>query len=239
MRLVLATLVVGLILGVSGGFGTDFLSIAPRIGYWLALSITGIAIGIGVATRLIPPPWFARRPLAAWAVIALAIAAAMTLIVAVSLSLIRGRALSGAMIIDIAPSTFATSFAMTLLAWLVRRRETIETHKSETGAPPAAFLGRLPPKLTGATLWAVEAQDHYLRLHTSAGRDLILMRLSDAIGELEGIEGARTHRSWWVSRAAVTRAARSEGRAILTLPDGTEAPVSRAYVKVLRDGGWF
>jgi DNA-binding LytR/AlgR family response regulator len=94
-------------------------------------------------------------------------------------------------------------------------------------------------KLAGSTLFAVEAQDHYLRLHTSRGEDLILMRLSDAIAELEGIEGARTHRSWWVARAAVVSAERAEGRATLTLPTGAIAPVSRSYVRPLRDAGWF
>lgn len=65
------------------------------------------------------------------------------------------------------------------------------------------------------------------------------MRLSDAIGELEGIEGAQTHRSWWVAKDAVTKTSRGEGRGTLTLKDGTEAPVSRTYAKALRDEGWF
>jgi DNA-binding LytR/AlgR family response regulator len=115
----------------------------------------------------------------------------------------------------------------------------VETHAGPAGAAPAKFLSRLPDKLTGADLWAVEAQDHYLRLHTSKGRDLILMRLSDAVAELEGLEGARTHRSWWVARGAVTDVARGEGRATLTLIDGTEVPVSRGFAKTLREAGWF
>ena len=65
------------------------------------------------------------------------------------------------------------------------------------------FLDRLPLRLRGATIRAVQAEDHYLRLHTDRGSDLILMRLSDAVSELEGLEGARTHRSWWVAREAV------------------------------------
>ncbi|MFX8624480.1 LytTR family DNA-binding domain-containing protein, partial [Acinetobacter baumannii] len=79
------------------------------------------------------------------------------------------------------------------------------------GAPPPRFLERLPLKLRGAEIYAVEAEDHYLRLHTSRGSDLILMRLSDAIVELEGLEGARTHRSWWVAKGAVRDAKRGDG----------------------------
>jgi DNA-binding LytR/AlgR family response regulator len=65
------------------------------------------------------------------------------------------------------------------------------------------------------------------------------MRLSDAIAELEGIEGMQVHRSWWVSREAIRAARRGDGRAILTLPDGAEAPVSRTYARELREKGWI
>jgi DNA-binding LytR/AlgR family response regulator len=104
---------------------------------------------------------------------------------------------------------------------------------------PAKFLERLPLKLRGGEVWAVEAEDHYLRLHTSKGQDLILMRLADAISELEGIEGAQVHRSWWVARDAIADAKRGDGRATLTLKDGAEAPVSRTYARLLRERGWI
>jgi len=128
--------------------------------------------------------------------------------------------------------------AMTALNSLIQKTPE-ETHAAEAGSAPPRFLDRLPPKLRGAELYAVEAQDHYLRLHTSKGQDLILMRLSDAVAELEGIEGARTHRSWWVAKAAVTGARRGDGRATLTLTNGVEAPVSRAYAGALRAAGWY
>ena len=110
-------------------------------------------------------------------------------------------------------------------------------------APPAepqsAFLDRLPPRLRGATLYAVEAEDHYLRVHTAKGSDLILFRFSDALGELAGLDGAQTHRSWWVARDAVRAVARGDGRATLTLDGGLKAPVSRAHAPALRAAGWF
>lgn len=107
------------------------------------------------------------------------------------------------------------------------------------GEPAPRFVERLPPRLRGARIWAVEAEDHYLRLHTSKGQDLILMRLSDAIAELEGLEGAQAHRSWWVARDAIADVSRGDGRATLTLQDGSQVPVSRTYAKTLRERGWF
>ena len=59
----------------------------------------------------------------------------------------------------------------------------------------------------------MEAEDHYLRLHTSKGQDLILMRLSDAIAELEGIEGARrTAPGGWRARRSPTPSAATGAR---------------------------
>ena len=85
----------------------------------------------------------------------------------------------------------------------------------------------------------MESEDHYLRLHTSQGQDLILLRLADAVAELDAIEGMQVHRSWWVARAAIAEARRGDGRATLTLKDGSEVPVSRTYAKALRERGWI
>jgi hypothetical protein len=104
---------------------------------------------------------------------------------------------------------------------------------------PARFPDRLPMKLRGAAIRAVQAEDHYLRIHTDRGSDLILMRLADALEELEGLEGAQTHRSWWVAREAVRDVARGDGRATLSLDGGLTAPVSRRYARALRDAGWY
>jgi DNA-binding LytR/AlgR family response regulator len=101
------------------------------------------------------------------------------------------------------------------------------------------FIERLPLRLRGARLIGVQAEDHYLRVHTDQGSDLILMRLSDALEELEGLEGAQTHRSWWVAKDAVRGASRGNGRATLALEGGLTAPVSRRYAKALREAGWY
>jgi DNA-binding LytR/AlgR family response regulator len=65
------------------------------------------------------------------------------------------------------------------------------------------------------------------------------MRLSDAVAELDGIEGAQVHRSWWVARDAIADAKRGDGRATLTLKDGSEVPVSRTYARILRQRNWI
>ncbi len=238
-RIIVVTGVVAAILAVSGGFGAGGMTIVSRLAYWLAMSAVGVTIGVLIGMYVIPRHWFTLRPWVAWTVIVLALWAPMSLVVAVANAWIGHRALTPALVWRVAPSTLATTAALSALAFLVRRRDPVETHAAPADAPPPKFLERLPARLAGAELWAVQAEDHYLRLHTSLGQDLILLRLGDAIGELEGIEGARTHRSWWVARAAVRGVEREDGRATLALPGGVTAPVSRAYAKVLRAGGWF
>ena len=159
----------------------------------------------------------------------------MSLIVLAVVSIGAGRLAPLSALPDILWETAVICFGMSALAATMSRRA-----ETAAAAPaPPKFLDRLPLKLRGAEIWAVEAEDHYLRLHTSKGQDLILMRLSDAIAELEGIEGAQVHRSWWVSRDAIADAKRGDGRATLTLQDGSEVPVSRTYARVLRDRKWI
>jgi DNA-binding LytR/AlgR family response regulator len=66
-------------------------------------------------------------------------------------------------------------------------------------------------------------------VHTSLGEELILMRLADAVRELEGAEGLQVHRSWWIAKSGITDEKRVDGRSLLVLPNGTEVPVSRSY----------
>lgn len=238
LRVIVVTLAVGAILAVSGGFGGG-LAVVSHLAYWLAVSAMGATIGVLFGVYVLPRHWLDRRPWVAWALIVLVLGAPMSLVVALVNTWVGHRALTPALVWRVAPSTLATTAALCALAFLIARRDPVETHAAAADSPPPKFLDRLPARLAGAELWAVEAEDHYLRLHTSLGQDLILMRLGDAVIELEGIEGARTHRSWWVARSAVRGVERDDGRALLSLPDGARAPVSRAYAKVLRASGWF
>jgi len=108
---------------------------------------------------------------------------------------------------------------------------------AKTGS--AAFAERLPIKLRAADIYAVESEDHYLRVHTSAGQELILMRLADAVRELVGVEGMQTHRSWWVAKQGLADVVKGDGRLTLKLKSGAEAPVSRTYAKAVKEAGWL
>ena len=104
---------------------------------------------------------------------------------------------------------------------------------------PPSLTARLPDKLKGGTILALQAEDHYVRIHTDKGSDLILMRLADATEQMGSTPGARTHRSWWVSKSAIKSVRRDNGRVALVLTNDTEVPVSRGYTSELREAGWL
>lgn len=105
--------------------------------------------------------------------------------------------------------------------------------------PELSFLERLPAKYCGAELYAVSSEDHYVRVHTNCGEELILMRFADALKELNSVDGIQTHRSWWVARSGVRDSICQEGKYRLILKSGALAPVSRSYSKVVRERNYI
>lgn len=226
-------------LAASGAFHTGDAPALARFSYWMTVMLVGALGGILVSVLVDHGGWFDDNPPLQGALIALSLTVPLTGVIwAISSLVFHGGRLVPAQLAVFAGPVFIVTSAMTALNYFTQKAPP-ETHAAPTGAAPPRFLERLPAKLRGAELFAVEAEDHYLRLHTSKGQDLILLRLSDAVAELEGLEGAQVHRSWWVAKAAVTDARRGDGRATLTLKDGATVPVSRAYARALRESGWI
>ena len=101
-----------------------------------------------------------------------------------------------------------------------------------------AFRLRLSAKRRTATLIAIEAEDHYVRVHTSSGSELIPMRFADAVQELAQAYGYRLHRSWWASAEAIEAVRWTRGGGEARLSGGLVAPVSRSYGAALKAAGW-
>jgi DNA-binding LytR/AlgR family response regulator len=230
----------GALLAFSGAFGMDGSPLWFRLAYWEPVMLIGALWGhlaSGLVEKHID---LDRRPWLMAAVLTAVISGpiAVTVWAVTTVVFDDNHALS----LDRLPAFLLPVVMITGVLSLLNvflSRTPVQTHAAAVGAAPARFLDRLPSKLRGAAIRAVESEDHYLRIHTDRGSDLILMRLSDALAELEGLEGAQTHRSWWVARDAVRDVSRGEGRATLTLDGGLEAPVSRRYAKALRAAGWY
>ncbi len=239
-RLLTISLIGGVFLGLIGPLGTIALPLAVRLGYWVIATVGGSLLGWAVT--LLVMRWPAARA-NRWLMI-VAIATVMTPPGVVLVWLWGLVAVPGVQgfgdLFTLTWAVFLISLIMTAINRLIAPAATPVAVRSSTPEPVRiAFLDRLPPRLRGSTILAVEAEDHYLRVHTTAGSDLILLRLGDALSELAGLDGAQTHRSWWVARAAVRDVAKGDGRATLTLEGGLKVPVSRANAAGLRAAGWF
>lgn len=128
---------------------------------------------------------------------------------------------------------------MTLRALLWRR--VVETRTLVMPPLPdaeRAFRMRLSAKRRAARLIAIEAEDHYVRVHTDAGSELIQMRFSEAVEELARAFGYRLHRSWWASAEAIENVRWTRGGGEARLSGGLQAPVSRSCAGALKEAGW-
>jgi len=237
-RPALLVLGVGTFLAILAPYGTASLGWPWIWLYWTGLIGAGAIFGFGTGRVL------SRRRAGSpsWVVYggaAVAVSVPVTVMVFTLNSYLAGgvnwRSLPATYFFVFVISAFAT-----LVSWVI---DTLSDRPSPGAAqaptPGAALIEKLPVRLREAEIWALEAEDHYLRVHTDRGDELILMRLSDAVSACEALDGARTHRSWWVARNAVADAKKSDGRGVLVLKDGAEVPVSRTYYPALRDAGWF
>lgn len=229
----------GVVLALTGAFDSGEESLWIRFVYWVPLMLAGGLWGHVVSLWAQRRIDLSERPWMGVLVLTAGITGPVSVLVWFVTGLVfDGRIRPFAHLPYMIGPVLIVTVALSAISIFVSRTP-VQTHAAVAGAPRSRFLDRLPPRLRGAEIHAVQAEDHYLRIHTSRGSDLILMRLSDALDELEGLEGAQTHRSWWVAREAVRDVSRGDGRAALTLESGLTAPVSRRYARALREAGWY
>jgi DNA-binding LytR/AlgR family response regulator len=239
----LAAIVVGLLLGLAGPFGSyPAYPTATRYAFWLGLTAAGVVAAVA-ADAVLP----ATR-LGAGAIrigtLALVSAVPMTFVVAWTMSLVQpGRVFAPQQL----PALFACVAAVQLLIVYAAtpagptaddpeapgRAPALPDEEAIPAAFPSALLSRLPPGI-GSDILALETEDHYLRVHAAGGSALILMRMADAVALLDPRLGAQVHRRWWVAEAAVA-GVRTEGQKLsLCLVDNSLVPVGRTFSAAAR-----
>ncbi len=254
-------LAIGAVLGILAPLGTGYMSLPARMAYWMLLAVAGYlfykpigAIVLRAGPGLDLPTWFL------WA--------GAVLIASLPMSILVWIVNAGRGPVPIPPLDVALThyFAVTVVGAVVtimfnllpatrgaasdETRSTSGTAQPVDQTPPSParetppepsgprFINRLPPAI-GTDLLALEMEDHYVRAHTALGNELVLMRMRDAVAELDGIAGEQVHRSWWVARGAVADVKRDGRNVRLVLDNGLEAPVSRANVSLLKERGWI
>ena len=110
---------------------------------------------------------------------------------------------------------------------------TVEADKA------VSFLGRHASTLAGHRLRALQAEDHYLRIHTDGGSVLVLMRMRDATAELGDGAGWQPHRSFWLASDAGGHAMRRGQAWQIALDTGLTVPVSKSAAQAMRKAGYI
>lgn len=120
--------------------------------------------------------------------------------------------------------------------WLLQSDSEPGSAAAEADPLPPDFAKRLTVG-EQAEIWALQAEDHYLRVHTDTKQELIRYRFSDAVGELKGQPGLQVHRSFWVNTKAIDSIKRSGRSYEIVLKSGLEVPVSRSYRYAVKEAG--
>jgi hypothetical protein len=237
-------LVVGLFFAATGLFRSDQAPWDLRIIYWCSVMVVGGLIEIATEIawkRMSSPRWNqAWRSLAPVSFIATLPQTLVVIFFEATLFGTRGD------LGDLAATWFGVLVVMTAMVPLLRlSRIQLALHRTAAHPPvsnldgriPSLISDKLPAKLQTAELIALQAEDHYVRVFTSRGPELILLRFGDAMTAVSDLPGFRLHRSWWASEGAVEAARYSGGTGEAELTGGLKAPISRTYVAALRQAG--
>lgn len=105
-------------------------------------------------------------------------------------------------------------------------------------APSCRLMSRMPVGVVGEILH-LSARDHFVDVELDQSLVSLRMRFSDAVAEMDGVEGHLTHRSHWVVRRAVRGSERAEGKLFLILSNDRRVPVSRSMKPKLEEAGYM
>lgn len=231
----------GAFMGAIGPYGTDRLLPGLRLLYWEFCITGGGLIGIAadlLLSRFIRSPWRRLGP------VAIGMTPFVTLLVFALNGTLLGSPGGLALYSALLWRVFVVCVPVMAIRALAWRPAALKIETRTIVALPlpeaeALFRRRLSARRRMAQLIAVQAEDHYLRVHTDAGDELITARFADALAELAHAEGFRVHRSWWVAAGAIETVRWRRGGGEARLRGGLIVPVSRTFAPALKDAGWF
>lgn len=218
----------GIILGISGPFNTlGILPLIPRLIYWTV--IVFCTFGVGSVVSEMTTQLLRGRPL--WhhlLISSLAVGIAVT-VVLTALNLIAFGVLP-----ETAQSWIAQWAIVTAISAVID--VSAKLMRVDPKDQPPSLLDRLPFGKRGGLI-ALSAEDHYVKVETTQGTEMLLMRLSDAMNEVGSTTGLQIHRSHWVALDHIKDVHRINDRGEVTLSNGQTRPISRGYMSAVRDSG--
>lgn len=210
---------------VMGPFETYTMDLATRALYWTLCIGAGWVISVTFILTSERLPVFANWQPILRIVFAIAMAAIPIFLLVVQID----KIINPNSDIPLSPTMFMNvGVVVILISSVIIMRIKPRMIKPAPVPDRCTFLDRLPPTL-GSALISISSFDHYIEVTTAKGKDLIYMRLSDALEELANYPGQQVHRSHWMSAHAFSGTSRVKGRLMAHLVDGRELPVSRSF----------
>lgn len=261
LRVVAIGIAAGFLLAYLGALGTGAAPFIERLFYWLAVILPGSLLGLMIASAVQGVGFLANARWPRVGVVALVVSIPHTFLVIVASAIFFGTSdITLDLVLNFWIAVLVLSLALSAISSIsdppletnegqhwdeagsqnTAPNDEVPPLKDESQLPaiPDLIAEKLPVPLGKAGLIAIQSEDHYLRIHTDMGSDLVLMRMSDACALLFGVDGERVHRSWWVAKAAVTGREIDGSRMALLLQNGERASVSRKMQPVMRTERW-
>ncbi|WP_420586428.1 LytTR family DNA-binding domain-containing protein [Ruegeria sp.] len=194
----------------------------------------GLALGVTWIARQVTQKWFADTRFSwrdvALVLVILALFAPALWLMSCLLFTVGGQQTPN--FLSVAP--YGALFATGLV--LVRGHSPENEPAEEPALLQPRLIKRLPQGFHG-TVYRLTVQDHFVNVVTSEGTFTIRSRFTDAIAEMEPVPGHCTHRSHWVTDAAIDGIEKADGKLRLRLKNGDLVPVSRKYKPMLEEDG--
>ena len=231
LPVVIISFAAGIVLSILAPYGTGRMDTVTRFAYWIGLCMAG---GFG-STLFDVAAYLKKTKQNIW-------------LRALGRSIGSAALVSTFVLVMQSPNNTLAGLALTIFyVWIIAilicgTGALIELafRKPVATAPSrASLIDRLKPALRSAEIYALSSEDHYVRIITSKGDDLVLIRLKDAIAETAPLRGVQTHRSWWVAETGIDKSSFKNGKSEIVLKNGNTVPVSRSGKSRVKDAGWI
>lgn len=213
----------------AGPFGTYNNSFPYRLAFWTLVIFTSVLMA-GWFTRLAHRLVSRERPwLQDLVVVGLMTVCFSPILIGYSAGFLAVRFASFADALPFAQYVAIISLCITTSRRIITRRGQGAADSAPPEPVPEPRLTRRLPEGFRGPILRLTVEDHFVDVVGPGQTHRLRMRFADAIDEMDPIAGFCTHRSHWVTRAAVDRVKRDGGRIFLILTNGDQVPVSRTY----------
>jgi hypothetical protein len=224
--------VMGAIIALLGPYGSFYNDLSLRLIDWIAI----LSLGTLIYGSVIPPIVRIGTAAGLPRFFTFALALALAAIPAAAVSSTVSKFFWGQHVTEYRwhdwylQTLLLGAITIVLWAFVEIARLSLRAQQSAPGTAPVSL---------SADVLCLQMEDHYVRVHRTAGSSLELMPLHEAVRRYGEPHGLQVHRGWWVASGAVEAAERDVRKWRLRLRNGLIVPVARNRIGDVRRHGWL